>query len=152
MFDLTLRISLIGLSDGLTGILFWMRLVVRTMLMVPLTLRLLSIQPVCNKPLINAVSGSISIFTPAGRHEIYKQPMFYAIGHFSRFIVENSTRIDVQSSNDCVLTVGYQRPDKSIVIILFNKDSQETNIKLKDGNTKIRLTVPPRSIHTLVYY
>ncbi|XP_037040601.1 lysosomal acid glucosylceramidase-like isoform X2 [Bradysia coprophila] len=103
----------------------------------------------------NYVNGTVDapiIVNTTAKNEFYKQPMFYAIGHFSRFIVENSTRIKVHSSNDCVLTVGYQRPDKSIVIVLFNKDSQKTNIKLRDGNTKIRLTVPPRSIHTLVYY
>lgn len=31
--------------------------------------------------------------------EIFKQPTFYAIGHFSRFITEGSVRIDVSSSN-----------------------------------------------------
>lgn len=62
-----------------------------------------------------------NFFCFLGKTEIYKQPIFYIIGHFSRFIVENSIRIDVRSSNDSLETVGYKRPDESIAIVIFNK-------------------------------
>lgn len=47
--------------------------------------------------------------------------MFYAIGHFSRFIAQNSVRLDVQSTHNDVLSIGFERPDKSIALIIFNK-------------------------------
>lgn len=55
------------------------------------------------------------------KKEFYKQPMFYAIGHFSRFVVQDSVRLDVKSTHNDVLSIGFQRPDKSIALIIFNK-------------------------------
>jgi glucosylceramidase len=42
----------------------------------------------------NFVEGPIIV--NASANEFYKQPLFYAMGHFSKFIPENSVRIDIQ--------------------------------------------------------
>lgn len=84
--------------------------------------------------------------------EIYKQPMFYAIGHFSRFITEGSVRIGVDSDNLSVLTLGFKRPDNSIVVIFYNRLTKDISLNFKDGERgNIPLTLPARSIHTLHY-
>lgn len=55
--------------------------------------------------------------------EFYKQPIFYALGHFSKFISENSKRIEVKFSSpqNTIDVVGFKRPDDKIVLIIFNR-------------------------------
>ena len=56
----------------------------------------------------------------AAGDEIYKQPSFYGMGHFSRFIPEGSIRIKAKSSSKFIKTVGFLRPDGYTVIVLYN--------------------------------
>jgi glucosylceramidase len=52
--------------------------------------------------------------------EIYKQPIFYALGHFSRFVLPGSVRIKSKPSNRYVKAVSFLRPDGYTVVILYN--------------------------------
>jgi glucosylceramidase len=56
----------------------------------------------------------------AAGDEIYKQPSFYGMGHFSRFILEGSVRIRAKSSSRFIKTVGFLRPDGYTVVVLYN--------------------------------
>lgn len=49
--------------------------------------------------------------------------MFYALGHFSKFISEHSKRIEVNISSrqNTINAVGFERPDTKIVLIIFNR-------------------------------
>lgn len=54
--------------------------------------------------------------------EFYKQPMFYALGHFSKFLVPGSFRIDNTASPSNVLDiVCAMRPDGTIAIVVLNR-------------------------------
>lgn len=54
--------------------------------------------------------------------EFYKQPMFYAIGHFSKFFTSGSVRIEHTISPANVLeTVSVRRPDQSIALVVLNR-------------------------------
>jgi len=54
------------------------------------------------------------------KDEFYKQPMFYAIGHFSKFISRGSIRIKLTQTS-VVKSVGFKRPDGAVVIVLYNR-------------------------------
>lgn len=54
------------------------------------------------------------------KDEFYKQPMFYAIGHFSKFISRGSIRVKLTQTS-VIKSVGFKRPDGSIVIVLYNR-------------------------------
>lgn len=54
--------------------------------------------------------------------EFYKQPMFYALGHFSKFIPPGSVRMDGSSSRlNVIQTLSVKRPDNSFAVIFLNK-------------------------------
>jgi glucosylceramidase len=53
--------------------------------------------------------------------EVYKQPMFYALGHFSRFITPDSVRIKSKPSNQYVKATSFIRPDGYTVVVLYNQ-------------------------------
>lgn len=83
--------------------------------------------------------------------EFYKQPLFYALAHFSRFIPPGSVRIGI-SDDVHVKSVAFQTPDDKIVIVLYNMLGDERNVVIKDpkrGN--INLELPKYSIHTIIY-
>lgn len=51
--------------------------------------------------------------------EFFKQPMYYAMAHFSKFIVRGSMRVDLTPSCD-IKSVAFRRPDNAMVIVLYN--------------------------------
>lgn len=53
--------------------------------------------------------------------EFYKQPMYYAIGHFSKFIPDGSVRIKIQVQGSSVQAVGVRTPDEHVVLVFLNK-------------------------------
>lgn len=91
------------------------------------------------------------IITNASSEEIYKQPMFYAIGHFSRFITEGSIRVDITSSNDMVKVVGFKRPDGNIVLVQYNQYIQPVQLTVVVATRQVVLTIPALTVQTVVY-
>lgn len=51
--------------------------------------------------------------------EFYKQPMFYTIGHFSKFIVPGSQKID-STITESVDAVSFLRPDGKVAVVIRN--------------------------------
>lgn len=68
----------------------------------------------------NTVDSPIIVNSTAA--EFYKQPMYYALAHFSKFIPPDSVRIHVEIfSSDCnIQSVGFLRPDNAIALIIYN--------------------------------
>lgn len=61
------------------------------------------------------------IIVNATGQEFYKQPMFYAIGHFSKFVPRGSKRINFKLDAEKVRASAFLRPDNAIAIILQNE-------------------------------
>lgn len=85
----------------------------------------------------------------------YKQPLYYAMGHFAKFIPRHSMRINTTFTGPNVSqiqTIAYHRPDKKVAIIFYNKGKSSINIKLVDMlNGRTQLTVAPKSLNTIIY-
>jgi glucosylceramidase len=61
------------------------------------------------------------IINDTSRTEFYKQPMFYAIGHFSRFILPNSVRIGISSEwSNKLFATAFLRPDNLTTLVTYN--------------------------------
>ena len=67
----------------------------------------------------NTVDSPIIVNAAAG--EFYKQPMFYAMGHFSKFLPRGSVRIGAPNVYDQLLMVAFTRPDDGTTIVVLNK-------------------------------
>lgn len=66
------------------------------------------------------------VIVNATANEFYKQPMFYALGHFSKFIPENSVRVDLNveagSSLKKVKYVAFKNDDlRQTILVLLNE-------------------------------
>lgn len=101
----------------------------------------------------NYVNNTVeaAIITNADNGEIYKQPIFYAIGQFSRFLTEGSVRIDVNTSNEMVKALGFRRPDGHVVLIFYNQYILPIELIIIADKRKLNLSIASSSIQTVVY-
>nr|CAD7397999.1 unnamed protein product [Timema poppensis] len=95
------------------------------------------------------------IIVNATADEFYKQPMFYGLGHFSKFIRAGSGRIDLQYDDNGLQgleTVAAIAPDGVITIVVQNRQEEGKRATFTDPiRGVISMSVPPRSIHTIIY-
>ncbi|EHH15314.1 hypothetical protein EGK_01386 [Macaca mulatta] len=83
----------------------------------------------------------------------YKQPMFYHLGHFSKFIPEGSQRVGlVASQKNDLDTVALMHPDGSTVVVVLNRSSKDVPLTIKDPAVGFLETISPGySIHTYLW-
>ncbi|XP_022098086.1 glucosylceramidase-like [Acanthaster planci] len=95
------------------------------------------------------------IIVDAERDVFYKQPMFYHMGHFSKFIYPGSVHIDLRVESQAHTTlhsIAFKRPDNSTVIVLLNVGASIEEVTVHDPrHGYINTKLPPRSIHTFIW-
>ena len=53
--------------------------------------------------------------------EFFKQPMYYALKHFSRFVERGSVRININNNLSNVKSTAFVTPSNEVVVVLYNK-------------------------------
>lgn len=104
----------------------------------------------------NTIEAAIILNTTTN-NEFYKQPIFYVLGHFSKFIPPGSVRIESTLSGSQIGTlyikvIAFLCPDNTVTIILYNRSRKQRIIEFTDelrGSYEIKLE--PQSISTFVY-
>ncbi|CAG2106584.1 unnamed protein product [Medioppia subpectinata] len=95
--------------------------------------------------------GCVNIDPAVG--EAYKQPSFYAIGHFSKFIAPDSVRVhntaDQTFKNFSVLTV--QRPDNQLVLVALNARSDDIELNIVDSTRSLSHKIPAHSVQSYIW-
>lgn len=84
----------------------------------------------------------------------YKQPFYYAMAHFSKFLPPHSMRVDLklsEVSESQVQAVAYLRPDKKVTVILHNHNTIPIDLTLVDDLGRTNLSLKPKSLNTFVY-
>ncbi|KAM8921562.1 lysosomal acid glucosylceramidase [Pelodytes ibericus] len=82
------------------------------------------------------------VIVDIGKDEFYKQPMFYHMAHFSKFIPEGSQRIGMDASHESSLeVVAFLRLDKAAVVIILNRSPLDVNLVISDPALGIIQTV-----------
>ncbi|NXG69995.1 GLCM Glucosylceramidase, partial [Baryphthengus martii] len=65
------------------------------------------------------------IIVDSSKDIFYKQPMFYHMGHFSKFIPEGSQRVGLVASKESKKTdleyTAFLRPDGAVVVVVLNR-------------------------------
>lgn len=89
--------------------------------------------------------------------QFYKQPMFYAIAHFSKFVPRNSyvifSTLEERFKEENIKSIAFLTPEQKIVIVIVNKGKNPIPLTIKDtvrGKT-ISVTLPGKSFHTISY-
>ncbi|KAK7115930.1 lysosomal acid glucosylceramidase-like [Littorina saxatilis] len=93
------------------------------------------------------------IIVNASRGEFYKQPMFYAMGHFSKFLVPGSVHVELKANikND-IQSTAFLRPDGSLAVVLLNTDVSPVTLSVHDTEIGyLDITISGKSIKTLLW-
>ena len=53
--------------------------------------------------------------------EFFKQPMYYALKHFSRFVERGSVRIAIDNHLSSVSSTAFVTPSNEVVVVLYNR-------------------------------
>uniref|UniRef100_A0A915EQY5 Glucosylceramidase n=1 Tax=Ditylenchus dipsaci TaxID=166011 RepID=A0A915EQY5_9BILA len=105
------------------------------------------------------------IIVNATADEFYKQPMYYFLGHLSKFVLPDSVRIwsDIQaseefyfSSSPSVEHIAFQRPfNNEKLVVLINKSANKTFlVSIEDAEMKgksAQIVLQPKSITTAIW-
>nr|CAD7448937.1 unnamed protein product [Timema bartmani] len=95
-----------------------------------------------------------AVIVNATADEFYKQPMFYALGHFSKFVPEGSVRVEVGlSTNTGIRAVAFRTPSGCLVIIFYNRYNHDIPVTISDSDTgSFKIMVSRRSFNTILYW
>lgn len=92
------------------------------------------------------------VIVNATADEFYKQPMFYAMGHFSKFVWPGSRVVFISATPSSFDVLVFHRPDENMVATLGNLNSEEVSLSIHDPNVGwINLVLPARSLITLIW-
>ena len=84
-----------------------------------------------------------------------KQPMFYALAHFSAFVPRGSRRVAVESADfgADVPVVAFRTPTDTIVAVYLNRGADDACLHLRDARRRkaLRFCAPPHGLVTAVW-
>ncbi|GLV40113.1 Glucocerebrosidase 1b [Carabus blaptoides fortunei] len=85
--------------------------------------------------------------------EFYKQPMYYALGHFAKFVRPDSVRVHSIYTGQGLKSVVFQQPAGTTVVSIFNPTDADVDITISDEKRKdvINLVIKKRSINSVLY-
>ena len=90
--------------------------------------------------------------------EFLKQPMFYAMGHFSKFIPEGSVRVELKSEGlknmNLAHTAFKNEQNRQIILVLLNKSSQDIKVSIGDKENQkfINSILEAHSFRTIIWF
>ncbi|XP_066249139.1 lysosomal acid glucosylceramidase-like [Euwallacea similis] len=83
--------------------------------------------------------------------EFYKQPMFYGIGHFSKFVVPESKRIVSTVTGVGLESISFVRPDGKIAIVIANTLSSTLDVAVQIEGKSGVFHLAANSFSTLLF-
>ncbi|XP_018579333.1 glucosylceramidase-like [Anoplophora glabripennis] len=93
------------------------------------------------------------IIVNASADEFYKQPMYYGIGHFSKFVPRGSVKISCSQFASDVPTTAFKRPDGGVVVVILNQRDEEVPVVIADATRgEVNLNLSARSFTSVLYW
>lgn len=84
----------------------------------------------------------------------YKNPMYYHLGHFSKFVLPDSRRADltIQQDGQGLQAIAFLRPDGIVALIVLNASDDPVSISVNQtGIGYLDVLVPEHSIQTYLW-
>lgn len=104
---------------------------------------------------INNTVDAAVIFNSTSGTEYYKQPIFYVLGHFSKFIPPGSVRISASLkgfNSNAIKMVAFLCPDNTITVVFYNNSNRKRLIQYTDElRGSFEIEIEPRSINTFIF-
>nr|WP_199003110.1 glycoside hydrolase family 30 protein [Flavobacterium sp. ASV13] len=85
------------------------------------------------------------------KDELIYTPMYYYIGHLSKFIRPNAKRIEATISDKTLLSTTFKNADGKIATIIMNSSDKEVIYSITNNKQKTTITIPAHAMQTLEY-
>ncbi|XP_033227657.1 lysosomal acid glucosylceramidase-like [Belonocnema kinseyi] len=96
-----------------------------------------------------------SIIVNPETDEFFKQPLYYIIHHFSRFLPRGSVRIELKESSiifHSLTSIAFETPHNKTVVLIYNGSERSQKVDIINPKTGIiNLNLPEKSLNTIVY-
>lgn len=97
----------------------------------------------------NFCFAPIHIDTQTG--EIIYTLTYYYIGHFSKFIHRNATRINASANRSQLLATSFMNENGNIVTVVMNPTEEKIKYKLIIDNEESEVEIPSHAIQSVIY-
>ncbi|MBE8725433.1 glycoside hydrolase family 30 protein [Flavobacterium hungaricum] len=91
------------------------------------------------------------IHADTAKDELIYTPMYYYIGHFSKFIRPNAKRIIQNISDKNLISTSFKNTDGKIVTIVMNQSDAEVVYTIANRNLQHTITIPKHAMQTIVF-
>ncbi|SHM81221.1 glycoside hydrolase family 30 protein [Flavobacterium chilense] len=85
------------------------------------------------------------------KDELIYTPMYYYIGHLSKFIRPNAKRIEATISDKTLLSTTFKNTDGKIATIIMNSSDKEVIYSITNNKQKTTIIIPAHAMQTLEY-
>ncbi|XP_068107576.1 lysosomal acid glucosylceramidase [Hyperolius riggenbachi] len=94
-----------------------------------------------------------AIIVDLSKDVFYKQPVFYHMAHFSKFIPVGAQRIGLNANHDTKLeSVAFLCPDGSAIVVILNRGPLDVTFRISDPSVgNIEAVSPGNSIQTYLW-
>lgn len=85
--------------------------------------------------------------------EYYKNPMYYSLAHFTRFLEPGSVRLGTTQNRDSLEVIVFSTPSQSTVAVVLNRYQSQIPLQINDPKFgAIRTVMDAHSIKTFVWF
>ncbi|KAM9294263.1 lysosomal acid glucosylceramidase [Gastrophryne carolinensis] len=93
------------------------------------------------------------IIVDLSKDVFYKQPTFYHMAHFSKFIPVGAQRVGLEANQESPLeSIAFLCPDGSAVVVVLNRESRDVPFQISDPSLGwIQTSAPANSIQTYLW-
>ncbi len=90
------------------------------------------------------------IIADTNTKQLHYNSSYYAIGHFSKYVMPGASRIESLNEGDAVHHVCFVNPDGSIVMVAQNESEDDQHISLNVDEQEQNFVLKKRSIATII--
>jgi len=90
------------------------------------------------------------VFVDENKKEYMLGPLYYTVGHFSKFIRRGAVRIGSSTYNDGIKVAAFSNPDGETVVVVLNTTERDATPKVRLNDCTAEFMLPAKSLQTLV--
>lgn len=83
--------------------------------------------------------------------ELIYTPIYYYIGHFSKFVKPGALRVSTTTSRSTLESTTFKNGDGQMITVVMNKTDNPVTFKLIIENSQVELAIPSRAMQTVIY-
>lgn len=90
------------------------------------------------------------VLVDTNSQSIYYTPLYYVMGHFSKYIRPGAVRIGFDFESEGMMTTAVKNENQSMVIVLLNMNDEERRVQIVVEEETINVSIKGKALQTIV--